>query len=156
MSLTNNPDVVVIDASVMVSIAAKEAATYEAVKAALDYYTENGSGFFAPNVAVSEVIYAFCKKQNAGDLTELQHSNAIKSFLDLIRNISMPADDTTLLIPAIEILKTYGCSHSSDSLYIALAKSLAEDGTVELFTLDQGMKKQAAKNAPSVVVNVLQ
>lgn len=57
-----------------------------------------------------------------------------------------------LVTRAVEIRKTYGCSRSSDSLYIALAESLAGNHSVEIFTLDAGMTNQAAKNAPSVVV----
>lgn len=155
MSPANNPDVVVVDASVLVSIASKEAATHLAAETAFDEYTKNCSEFFAPNVVVAEVIFALCQNFATGVLTEPQHSNAVKSFLDLMKNISLPTDDMTLVTRAVEIRETFGCSRSSDSIYIALAEDLAKTRTVELFTLDKGMINQAAKNPPTVNVNVL-
>ena len=155
MSPTNNPDAVVVDASVMVSISSKEAATYLAAENAFDVYTKNGWEFFAPNVIVAEVIFALCQKLAAGVLTAAEHEKAVESFLDLMKNISMPNDETDLVKRAVEIRETYGCSRSSDSLYIALAEELAKTRTVELLTFDKGMKNQAAKNAPTVTVNVL-
>lgn len=50
-----------VDASIMVSISCKEAATHRAAETALNAYTKNGFEFFAPNVIVAEVIFALCQ-----------------------------------------------------------------------------------------------
>lgn len=155
MSQVNNPDAVVIDASILVSISSKEAATYIAVEAALDSYTEKGSLFFAPNVIVGEVIFALCQKLVSRVLTEAQHEKAIESFIDLAKDISMPKNEMDLVVRANKIRQSYGCSRSADGLYIALAEDLEKIGTVVLLTLDKGMTNQAEKNAPTVTVKVL-
>ena len=150
-----NNDAVVIDASILVSISSKEAATYLTAENAFDFYAKNGWEFFAPNVVVSEVIFALCHKLAAGVLTEVEHEKAVESFLNLMKNILTPDDETDLVERAIEIRESYGCSRSSDGLYIALAEDLAKTRTVELMTFDKGMLNQAAKNAPMVTIKVL-
>ncbi|MDQ3063071.1 MAG: type II toxin-antitoxin system VapC family toxin [Acidobacteriota bacterium] len=155
MSPANNPNAAVIDASILVSITAKEAATHLTAENAFKAYSQNGWEFFAPNVIVAEVIFALCQKLAAGILTEAEYKKAVESFLDYMTIISTPNDETDLVKRAVEIRETYGCSRSSDGLYIALAEDLAKARTVELLTFDKGMKNQAAKNAPTVTVNVL-
>lgn len=155
MSPMSNKDAVVVDASIIVSISAKEAATYLAAENAIDVYIKNGWEFFAPNVIVAEVIFALCHKLAAGDLTEAEYEKAVESFLDLMKSISTIADETDLVKRAVEIRQGYGCSRSSDSLYIALAEDLAKTRTVELLTFDKGMINQIAKNAPTVTIKVL-
>jgi predicted nucleic acid-binding protein len=49
----------------------------------------------------------------------------------------------------------YGCSRSSDGLYIALAEELVNTYDTEIVTFDKGFINQAAKNAPTVKVNLL-
>ncbi len=154
-SPTNNNDAVVIDASILVSISSKEAATYLTAENAFDFYAKNGREFFAPNVTVGEVMFALCHKLAAGVLTEAEHEKAVESFLNLMKNIATPDDETDLVKRAVEIRESYGCSRSSDSLYIALAEDLAKTRTAELLTSDKGMINQAAKNAPTVTVKVL-
>jgi predicted nucleic acid-binding protein len=56
---------------------------------------------------------------------------------------------------AIEIRGTYGCSHSSDCLYIALAEELSQNRITEILTFDKGMKNQIANHAPTVTLNLL-
>lgn len=155
MSPTSNKDAVVVDASIIVSISAKEAATYLAAENAIDVYIKSGWEFFAPNVIVAEVVFALCQKLAAGDLTEAEYEKAVESFLDLMKSISTIADETDLVKRAVEIRKGYGCSRSSDSLYIALAEDLAKTRTVEILTFDKGMTNQIAKNAPTVTIKVL-
>lgn len=155
MSPTSNKDAVVVDASIIVSISSKETATYLAAENAIDVYTKNGWEFFAPNVIVAEVVFALCQKLAAGDLTEAEYDKALESFLDLMKSVSTIADETDLVKRAVEIRKGYGCSRSSDSLYIALAEDLAKTRTVELLTFDKGMTNQIAKNAPTVTIKVL-
>ncbi|MGI8640657.1 MAG: type II toxin-antitoxin system VapC family toxin [Pyrinomonadaceae bacterium] len=155
MSQTNNNDIAVIDASILVSIASKEAATYLIAENAFDTYAKNGWEFFAPNVVVGEVIFALCQKFTAEVLTEAEYEKAVATFLDLMKNITTPNDEMALVKRAVEIRQSYGCSRSSDGLYIALAEDLAKTRTVELLTFDKGMINQAAKNAPTIIVKVL-
>ena len=88
-------------------------------------------------------------------MTAAEYEQAIESFLDYMTIIATPDDETSLVNRAVEIRKSYGCSCSSDSLYIALAEDLEKSRIVELFTLDKGMTNQAAKNAPTVTIKVL-
>ncbi len=152
---TSNPNAAVVDASIIVSIASKEIGTYLVAKNAFDTYAQNGWEFFAPNVIVGEVMFALCQKFATGILTEAEYEQAIESFLDYMTIVETPDDETSLVKRAVEIRETYGCSRSSDSIYIALAEDLAKNRTVELFTFDRGMNNQAAKNAPTVTVKVL-
>jgi predicted nucleic acid-binding protein len=70
--------------------------------------------------------------------------------------IRMPSGgDASLLVRAEEVRSGYGCSRSTDGLYIALAEELARQCPVEILTLDEGYINQVANNAPSVKVNLL-
>ncbi len=122
---------------------------------AFDFYAKNGWEFFAPNVIVGEVMFALCHKLAAGVLTEAEYEKAVESFLNLMKSIVTPNDETDFVERAVEIRASYGCSRSSDSLYIALAEDLVKIRTVELLTFDKGMVNQAAKNAPTVTIKVL-
>ena len=155
MTPTNNSDAVVIDASILVSMSSNEIGTHLAAEIAFNLYAQNGWEFFAPNVVVAEVLFALCQKFASGILTQSEYEQAIDDFLVLMKNISLEADEKTLVKRAIEIRETYGCSRSSDSLYIALAEDLAKSRTVEILTFDKGMINQAAKNAPSVTIKIL-
>ena len=155
MNPVNNPNAAVVDANILVSITAKEGRTHIIAENAFKAYSQNGWIFFAPNVIVAEVLFALCQKRSAGILTEAEYDGAIEAFVDYMTIISPPNDEADLVKRAVKIGETYGCSRSSDSLYIALAEDLAKTKTVELFTLDRGMINQAAKNAVAVTVNVL-
>ncbi len=155
MNPMSNPNAAVIDASILVSISSNEAATHTIAETAFNAYANNGWEFFAPNAIIGEVIFALCQKLTAGVLTEVEHEKAVESFLNLMKNISTPDNETDLVKRAVEIRGNYGCSRSSDSLYLVLAEDLATNRTIELLTLDKGMITQAAKNAPTVTVKVL-
>ncbi|MDX2043359.1 MAG: type II toxin-antitoxin system VapC family toxin [Acidobacteriota bacterium] len=119
-------------------------------------YANNGWAFFAPNVIVSEVLYVLCQKFQDGMLTETEYDESVEDFQDQLSGIrSLPNGDFSLIKRAKEIRQNYGCSRSSDSLYIALAEELATSHNVELLTFDTGFINQAAKNAPAVKVNLL-
>ncbi len=155
MTPTNNADAVVIDASILVAIASNETGTHLIAETEFNNYAQNGWEFFAPNVVIAEVLFALCQKLASGILTLAEYEQAVDEFLILMKNISTGTSDKSLVKRAVEIRKTYGCSRSSDSLYIALAEDLAKTRTVELLTFDKGMINQAAKNAPTVTVKVL-
>jgi predicted nucleic acid-binding protein len=155
MNPTTNSDAAIVDARILVAMVSKEIGTYLIAEAAFDNYANNGWEFFAPNVVASEVLFALCQKFAAGILTLTEYEQAIDAFLVLMNNISTDNDDKSLVKRAVEIRENYGCSRSSDSLYIALAEDLAKTRKVELLTFDKGMVNQAAKNAPTVLVKIL-
>ena len=155
MSQPSN-NVVVVDASVMIAICAKEQSKQITAKDALDDYVAKGWTFYAPNVIVAEVMYILCLKLQDGLLTPALYEKAVENFHDQSINfLPPPSGEASLIKRAKEIRQGYGCSRSSDSLYIALAEELAISGNAELLTFDKGFVNQVAKNAPTVKVNLL-
>ena len=67
--------------------------------------------------------------------------------------ISTVDDETALIKRAVEIRGSYGCSRSSDGIYIALAEELSKTRTTEILTFDQGFKNQLINNAPTDRLN---
>ena len=59
------------------------------------------------------------------------------------------------MLRAEQIRSGYGCSHSADGLYIALAEQLGRSQPTTLLTLDAGLSKQAARNAATVIVDLI-
>lgn len=155
MSQSNKVDAVVIDANVLIGICTKETKEPTARTALADYITRKWK-FYAPNAIIPEFLHIACKKLDDGQLTEIQYEKAIEDFNDYMAVIlTTPNGDTALIKRASEIRTGYGCSRTSDAIYIALAEELSQNGSVELLTFDVGMVNQVAKNAPSVTVNLL-
>ncbi len=156
MSPANNFSAVVPDANVLISLCAKEKDTYQPAKTAFDNYINKGFEFFAPQVMVAEVIFVLCQKLHIGELTQPTYEKAVKTFKDYMSFISAaPNGEASLIERCVEIRAGYGCSRSSDSLYIALAEELSKTRPTELLTFDKGFINQAAKNAATVTVNLL-
>ena len=156
MTLANNLGAVVIDASVLVALCAKEQSKAAAAEAALNNYNAQGLAFYAPGVVISETLFALCWKMQNGVLTETDHQAAIRSFIAYMEAILPPPNGDASMIPrAEEIRSGYSCRRSADSLYIALAEELSQFVPTELLTFDEDLPKQAAKNAPTVKVNLL-
>lgn len=152
----NNRLQVVLDASACVALIANEPATGALVLATLQAYSATGWTFWGPNVLVSEVLYALCRKHANGLLTDVEHIQAVSDFQTLLRNIqSTPGGDFELAARAEELRAGFGCSRSADGFYIALAERLAIQGQTELLTLDRGIEAQAAVGAPTVVVRLI-
>ena len=61
---------VVLDASAMIALCAQEPERYNMVQTVVENYANSGSAFYAPNVIVSEVLFAVCRKLGDGTLTE--------------------------------------------------------------------------------------
>lgn len=155
MSQPSN-NVVVVDASVMIAICAKEHDKQVTAKEALEDYVAKGWAFYAPGVIVAEVMYILCLKLQDGLLTPALYEKAVENFHNQAINfLPPPSGEASLIKRAKEIRQGYGCSRSSDSLYIALAEELALSSSVELLTFDKGYVNQVFKNAPSVKVNLL-
>ena len=105
---------------------------------------------------LGEVLYILCGKLQNGLLDATAHQEAIESLRDQMSAILPPPNgEVALVMRAEEIRSGYGCSRSSDGLYIALAEALTSTGPVELLTFDTGIVNQAARNAPTVTVNLL-
>ncbi|MGH9799817.1 MAG: type II toxin-antitoxin system VapC family toxin [Blastocatellia bacterium] len=152
----NNLGAVVVDASVLVALCAKEKDKAATAETALSNYNSQGWSFYAPGVVISETLFALCWKLQNSVLTENGHQIAIRSFIAYMSMILPPPNgDTSLIVRAEEIRSGYGCSRSADGLYIALAEELSQVRTAELLTFDVGLSKQAARNAPTVKVNLL-
>ena len=147
---------VVPDANVLIALCAKETDKLQTAGTAFEDYTNQGCEFFAPSVLVAEVIFILCQKLAGGVLSQLEYEKAIDVFADYLKGITLtPNGEASLLKRAVEIREGYGCSRSSDGLYIALAEELAKTYDTEIVTFDKGFINQAAKNAPTVKVNLL-
>jgi predicted nucleic acid-binding protein len=154
MSQVSSPsNVVVIDANVLIGICTKETKAPTALAALADYIKRDFK-FYAPSVIVSEFLYVACKKVDDGSLTAAQHDNAIEDFNDYMNTVTTAAD-VSLIKRAAEIRKGYGCSRSSDAIYLALAEELTASFNVEIVTFDAGIVNQAGKNTKLVKVNLL-
>jgi predicted nucleic acid-binding protein len=155
MITTNNSNALIVDANILISISSKEQDTFPIADSALKIYAQNGWEFFAPSVIVAESMFALCNKLKNGFLTQSEYEQAVDVFVDYMKFISTPNDESSLMKRAIEIRGTYGCSHSSDCLYIALAEELSQNRITEILTFDRGMKKQIANHTPTVTLNLL-
>ncbi len=147
---------VVIDANILIAICTNEQSTHKIASTALDDYDQRGFTFFAPSVIIAEVLYVLCLKANQNLLTVIEHEKAVQAFVNYLKAINLPPNgEASLITRAEEIRRGYGCSRTSDGLYIALAEQLTASWMVEILTFDNGYLNQAANNAPSVKVNVL-
>ena len=156
MTLVTSPSAVVIDANVVIAICAREQAKLNTAKAAVADYTAKGWFFYAPGAIVNEVLFVLCFQQQNGLLTPAAHRKAVENFRDQMRGIlPPPTGEAALIIRAEEIRGGYSCRRSADGIYIALAEELAQSGTTELLAFDADLPKQAARNAPTVKVNLL-
>ncbi len=147
---------VVLDANVLIALCAREQDKFSKAKTTFDDYLVQGWRYHAPAVLLAETLYILCGKLQNGELTPVSHAQAIQLLQRYLLLISPPpSGDFSLAARAEAIRQSYGCSRSADGIYIALAEELARYGPTELLTFDQGMVNQAAKNAPTVKVNLL-
>lgn len=155
MSQPNNPGAVVVDSNVLISICSKETSYPTAEQALADYATKQWV-FYAPGVIVSEVLFVLCRKRSDGSLTAAAYDEGIEMLKDQLAAIlPSPRGDAALVQRAKEIQTGYSCLHSADCLYIALTEQLAKSGAAEFVTFDKRAVNVAAKNAPTVKVNLL-
>ncbi len=155
MSQPSNPGAVVVDSNVLVSICSKET-THPTAQQALSNYTAKGWAFYAPGVVVAEALFVLCRKLSDGNLTAPDYDKAIvllKRHLAVI--LPPPNGDAALTQRAKEIQSGYSCLHSADCLYLALTEEFVKSGLAEFLTFDKRVVNVAAKNAPTVKVNLL-
>lgn len=156
MNRMSNLLAVVPDANVLIALCAKETDKLQTAETAFNNYTNQGYEFFAPSVLVAEVIFVLCQKLAGGLLTQPEYDEAIDVFDDYLKGIALsPNGEASLLKRAVEIREGYGCSRSSDGLYLALAEELATIYDTEFVTFDKGFINQSVKNAPTVKINLL-
>lgn len=155
MSQPNSAGAVVIDANILIAIITKETGEAKAEAALADYTTKNWA-FYAPGALLTEVLFVLCKKLQNGLIDATTYKKAVEDFNDYLSVILPPPNgDAALLSRAEEIRSGYSCLHSADGFYIALTEELARSGPAEFLTFDQRSMNVAAKNAPSVQVNLL-
>jgi len=152
----SNAGIVVVDANIFISICSKEPTEATARTALADYAVRNWA-FYAPNVIFAEVLFALCRKLTEGTLDAASHKRAVEDFrLSYLPKLLLPPlGDAALYARAEEIRSGYSCLHSADGFYIALTEELAKSGPAEFVTFDKRAVNVAAKNAPSVKVNLL-
>lgn len=156
MTPTTNPVAVVVDANVLIAICSKEQATNQTAQTAFDQYARQGAQFFAPNIIVAEVLFVLCQKLDKAILTDAEHEKSVEFFQDYMTIIlPPPSGEAALIKRAEEIRSGYGCSRTSDGLYLALAEELTQIRPTEFLTFNTGVINQAAKNAPIVTINLL-
>ena len=157
MALTpaSSAKAVVVDANLIIAICAKETFASR-VRTALFRYAVQGNSFYTPGVCLAETLYILCQKEQSGVLSASDHGDAIEELEAISAYLSPPPHgDASLILRAEQVRAGYGCSHSADGLYIALAEQLAQTQPTVLLTLDVGLARQAARNAPAVTVDLL-
>jgi predicted nucleic acid-binding protein len=151
----SDPPVVVVDASVLISLCSKEPGTYLVALAQMRDYRRNGWIAYGPGVLISETLFALCRKLQNAIITADQHARAIQHLLIRMRGILPPPQgDAALIERAEQIRGNCGCSRSADGLYIALAEELTRTRPTELVTFDAAMPAHAAVTAPTVTVRL--
>jgi predicted nucleic acid-binding protein len=147
---------VVVDANIFISICSKEPTEGTARTALADYALRNWA-FYAPNVIFAEVLFALCRKGADGTLDAASYKRCVDDFRlsFLPKLLPPPMGDAALYARAEEIRSGYSCPHTSDSFYLALTEDLAKIGPAEFLTFDKRVVNVAAKNAPTVKVNLL-
>ena len=147
---------VVLDANVLIALCAQEQDKFSLADAAFTQYYLQGWQFYAPGVLLAETLYVLCGKLQSGALTPTTHALALKLLQNYLPDIALPpSGDFALAARAEALRQNYGCSRSSDGIYLALAEELAQQGPTELLTFDQGMVNQAAQHAPTVKIKLL-
>ncbi len=114
MTPTIKPEIVVIDANLLISLCAKEP-TQNTAKTALENYAKDGWYFYAPNLIVAEVLYVLCLRHQKNILTDKSYQEAIENFQDQMKAIQTVNDDI-LIKRSTEIqkelwLQSFGRQH---------------------------------------------
>ena len=146
---TSSTTSVVVDASVVIALCAKEPGNHPKAQVHLGAHTRNGSRFFAPGVLIAEALYVFCKKLDSGALTAAEHALAVQSLEAFLTGVSPPpSGDRSLVMRAEQLRAGHSCRNSADAIYLALAEDLAKAGATELVTFDEGMEKKTKSLVP--------
>lgn len=145
-----------LDASFVVGICAREPKKLVQAQTELGQRIAAGYSLHAPHLMLMEAAFVLCKKQQASEFTPAEYAAAVINLQTFSASLTFPSGgDMTLLVHAEQMRQGYGCSHSADAFYIALAEQLAALGPSELLTFDAGQQKQAAAVSPSITVTLL-
>jgi len=152
----NKSAALIVDASVMVAVCAREAGRFERASTEMANHAQMGGLFFAPGVLFAEVLFALCGKFSRGELTTQQHARSVEILVEYAATILPPPHgDHALVARAEQVRGGYGCSHSADGLYLALTEWLTRTAVAELITFDTGLQRQAAVTAPHLTIRLL-
>ena len=147
---------VVLDASLIIALCAKEPRRFDTAKAEVENHAQAGGLFYAPNVIVGETLYVLRRKLRDGDLTDIEHAQAVQSFyVRMTAVLPPPGGEVSLILRADAICTGLGPGRSADALYVALAEELSRTYETRLLTFDQGMSNEVARHAPDVTVHLL-
>jgi predicted nucleic acid-binding protein len=92
----------------------------------------------------------------AGDLTPIEHDEAVRYFAMFMRLVAPPPDgESGLILRAEAIRRGYSCRRSADGIYVALAELLAAGRPTVLLTFDKEMARQANRVSPAVEAHVV-
>ena len=157
-TLNPSPTYVVVDANVLVAIAAREPLTGDIASDEMSRYTDEGCSFMAPALIVSETLYALCRKVESNVLSPIDYERAHIVLTTLLDVIQIPSDFNPVVVAtrAHQLRLGYGCKRVTDSIYIALAEETGRSAETVLLTFDRDLEKQAARNAPTVRVHLLE
>ena len=154
--MSDRPFAVVLDASTVIAYCSREVGRYESARRALHAAADAGSRFYAPGVLYAECLYVLCRKLADGQITVQEHALAVGALATLATGIeSPPGGDASLVRAADAFQGQYGCSHTADTLYIALAAMLSRDCAVRLLTFDSGLERHGAACGDSGLVVLL-
>lgn len=145
-----------LDASFVIGICAREPRKLIQARTVLNQRIAAGYSLHSPHLMIMEAVFVLCKKQQASEFTPAEYAAAVINLQTFSASLTFPiGSDMTLLVRAEQMRQGYGCSHSADSFYIALAEQLAARGPSELLTFDVGQQKQAAAVSPIIAVTLL-
>src|SRR5438128_1873004 len=92
---------VVVDASVVVALAANEPGRYPVALAAIQQYIADDRLLYAPQLLAMEAVYALCRKMQDGLLTAAEHTLSIANLQSFLALLSpAPVSDAQLIARA--------------------------------------------------------
>lgn len=100
---------VVLDASVLVALCAREPHRVHEAEAAMGVRDRDGCAFHAPNALVTETQYVLCKKAASGSLAQAEYGTALVNLQEALSTIAFaPEGDADLLTACTSRLPS-GC-----------------------------------------------
>ena len=157
MMPASQPSSVTIDANILIALCAKEVDKYDTADAELTRATLGPGLYFMCRASSWPSACMSCARNVRITLFHpMKHAAAVSdlgTYMGMI--LPPPQGEQSLIARAEQIRSGYGCSRSSDGLYLALTEELAGAGPAELLTFDSGLESQAKATAPSVVVRLL-
>ena len=95
---TTSPVTVVIDASVVIALCAKEPDKFANAETKINEYAGTGCVFYAPGAVIAECLFVFCKKLSAGKITPAEHGSAVTNLITMMGQIQPPPTGDKALV----------------------------------------------------------